>query len=96
MFNSTSLLDCLKSEHTSAFKSWDGFQSTIMMSKRDGVKDSILVVLYNKPTQKRPANLSSAFQVDVDTGTVRIGNENLVDEEQKKAFPEAFAAQTES
>ena len=86
-----SLLGVIQAKFPKTFKSWDGFQTSIMANDREGLEPIIIVGLYSKPTDELPANLHRAFRINVEEDSIDSGGEELVEEEMKRAYPEVFA-----
>ena len=86
-----SLLGVIQAKFPKTFKSWDGFQTSIMANDREGLEPIIIVGLYSKPTDELPANLHRAFRINVEEDSIDSGGEELVEEEMKRAYPELFA-----
>ncbi len=91
MIDNNTLMGLLTEKFPKTIESWDGYQSSVMANSREGLDPVIIVGLYNKPTEERPANLHRAFRIDVDSGDIESGDESVVDTEQRRVYPEVYA-----
>lgn len=91
MFNKQSLLGAIQEKFPKTFETWDGFQTSVMANDREGLDPIIIVGLYNKPTEETPANLHRAFRLDVENDKIDSGDEELVEDEMHRVYPEVYA-----
>lgn len=91
MFDNDSLLGEIQKKFPKTFETWDGFQTSVMANDREGLDPIIIVGLYNKPTEEAPANFHRGFKVDVANDTIDSGDEQLVEDEMRRVYPEVFA-----